>query len=129
MLEYDLNSNEVLTLSKKDKRLSRLMSLIGKLSIKLDDDYFCSLVGSIIGQQLLVKAAGTIYERAKTLCGGFTPESISAVSEDELRSIGISRPKVKYLKDLAEKTQAEEVQMHGIELLCDEEVIEKNLQV
>jgi DNA-3-methyladenine glycosylase II len=66
-------------------------------------DYYQALVNSIIGQQLSVKAAATIKKRFADLFDITfpTPEQIVASDDELLRSAGLSRPKVAYIKDLA----------------------------
>lgn len=66
-------------------------------------DYYQALVNSIIGQQLSIKAAATIKKRFADLFGATfpTPEQIIASDDELLKSAGLSRPKVAYIKDLA----------------------------
>ncbi|HSW77726.1 MAG TPA: DNA-3-methyladenine glycosylase [Candidatus Chromulinivoraceae bacterium] len=66
-------------------------------------DYYQALVNSIIGQQLSVKAAATIKKRFADLFGTTfpAPEQIIASDDELLKSAGLSRPKVAYIKDLA----------------------------
>ncbi len=66
-------------------------------------DAYGSLVRSLIGQQLSVKAARAIYGRLAELCGGVpTSTEILAADSAELRQVGLSGAKVSYLRDLAE---------------------------
>ena len=64
--------------------------------------YFDVLVCSIVGQQLSVRAADTIEARLRDLVGALQPEAFEAVSDDELRGVGLSRSKVAYTRGLAE---------------------------
>ena len=66
------------------------------------DKYFEVLVCSIVGQQLSVKAADTIEGRLRDHLGTFSPDRLLESSEDELRSLGLSRAKAAYSKGLAE---------------------------
>lgn len=66
------------------------------------DKYFEVLVCSIVGQQLSVKAADTIEGRLRNHLGEFSPKRLLASSDDELRSLGLSRAKAAYSKGLAE---------------------------
>ena len=65
--------------------------------------YYRALVNSIIGQQLSVKAAATIKQRFVDLFSGTfpLPEQIIERDIEELRSVGLSRPKAAYIQDLA----------------------------
>ncbi|KAG0615308.1 hypothetical protein M758_5G031000 [Ceratodon purpureus] len=67
---------------------------------------FTALTRSIVYQQLAGKAAAAIYGRLIALCGGpesLTPARITALTDEELRAVGISGRKATYLHDLAEK--------------------------
>ena len=67
-----------------------------------EDKYFDSLVSSIIGQQLSVKAAATIEGRVRDLVGELTPETLLSVTPDALREVGLSRSKASYVHHLAD---------------------------
>lgn len=64
--------------------------------------YFEILVGSIIGQQLSVKAAATIEARLREALSGLTPAGLAGKSEDQLREHGLSYSKSRYILGLAE---------------------------
>jgi DNA-3-methyladenine glycosylase II len=70
-----------------------------------EDRYFDSLVASIIGQQLSVKAAATIEGRVRDLVGDLTPEAVSQASPEALRAAGLSHSKVAYVGHLADAFQ------------------------
>ena len=67
-----------------------------------EDKYFDSLVASIIGQQLSVKAAATIEGRVRDLVGDLTPEAVLDTAPDALRQAGLSHSKVAYVGHLAD---------------------------
>lgn len=84
-----------------------LASIIAKHSLpsfEPHSDYYGALVNSIIGQQLSVKAAASIKQCFKDLFGGSlpAPELILSKTHDELRSVGLSNAKARYIRDLAE---------------------------
>jgi DNA-3-methyladenine glycosylase II len=64
--------------------------------------YFDVLACSIVGQQLSVKAADTIEGRLRDLVGELTPQNVLSRTEEELRSVGLSRSKVAYTQGLAD---------------------------
>ncbi len=86
-----------------------------------------ALVRSIVGQQLSTKAARTIYERLTDLFDGRTPSpaELLAADPEEIRSAGLSRPKVGYLRSLAEHVESGELELDRLSELPDEEVIEQ----
>ena len=83
-------------------------------------EIFQTLVRSIIGQQISVKAADTIHRRLTELCGEVNRESISACSVEELSSCGLSNKKSEYIRGIA----SSEVPLlpDGFEEMDDEEI-------
>lgn len=94
-------------------------------------NYYHALVGSIISQQLSVKAAATIERRFKDLFGGHlpTPEQILDRSIDELRSVGLSRPKAGYMQDLAQKIINGEISFDTLTNRSNQEIINELTRV
>ncbi len=67
--------------------------------------HYQTLVNSILSQQLAIKAAATISERVRGLCGGkITPEKISALDIDQLRAAGVSGAKTRAILELTDAT-------------------------
>ena len=83
-----------------------------------------ALVRSIVGQQLSTKAARSIYERLTALFDGRTPTpaELLAADPEEVRAVGLSRPKVGYLRSLAEHVQTGELELDRLVELPDEQV-------
>ena len=94
-------------------------------------DYYQALVDSIISQQLSVKAAYAIEERFKLLFDGHFPSPEEILSQDieALRSAGLSRPKARYIQDLAQHIISGEVRFDTIDDLSNNEIIHKLTQV
>jgi DNA-3-methyladenine glycosylase II len=86
-----------------------------------------ALVRSIVGQQLSTKAARSIYERLTALFDGRTPTppELLAADPEDVRSVGLSRPKVAYLRSLAEHVESGELELARLSELPDEEVTEQ----
>src|SRR5687767_9046006 len=86
-----------------------------------------ALVRSIVGQQLSTKAARSIYDRLTELFGGKTPSpaELLAADPEEVRSVGLSRPKVAYLRSLAEHVESGELELARLSELPDDEVSEQ----
>lgn len=91
-------------LSDHDRVLANVIAANGVPTIEPHGDYFGALVNSIIGQQLSVKAAASIKRRFRDLFGGKMPLPAALVQtpHDELRSVGLSNAKARYIRDLAE---------------------------
>jgi 3-methyladenine DNA glycosylase/8-oxoguanine DNA glycosylase len=88
-------------------------------------DHFSALVRAIVFQQLSTKAASTIYSRMIGLLPGgeLTPSALAAVSDEQLRTAGISRQKGGYLRDLCGKVSAGAVPLDALDEMDDEQVI------
>jgi len=88
-------------------------------------DHFSALVRAITFQQLSTKAATTIYNRMAALmpAGVPTPAGFAALSDEQLRSVGMSRQKTGYLRDLCEKVESQKIDLDALEALSDDEVI------
>lgn len=117
-------------LSEADPTLGELIERYGKLPPEREgrpahDDHYGTLLRSIVNQQLSVAAARTIYGRILDRFGGHppTPEQILADDPEDLRSVGLSRPKIGYLRSLAEHVLAGELELDRLDELSDEEVI------
>ena len=90
-------------------------------------DAYGALLRSIVGQQLSTKAARTIYGRMLELFGGHppTPKQLLAADPDAIRTSGLSRPKINYLRDLAGHVESGELELNRLDELPDDEVIEQ----
>jgi DNA-3-methyladenine glycosylase II len=87
-------------------------------------DAYGALLRSIVGQQLSTKAARTIYGRMIDLFGGHapTPRQLLAVDPERIRAAGLSRPKIAYLRDLAQHVEDGRLELERLPELSDEEV-------
>jgi len=87
-------------------------------------DAYGALLRSIVGQQLSTKAASTIYGRMLELFGGHapTPRQLLKADPEKIRAAGLSRPKIAYLRDLAEHVEKGTLELEQLPDLPDEEV-------
>lgn len=90
-------------------------------------DAYGALLRAVVGQQLSVKAAATIFDRVLAIFGGRMPTARQLLDADEaaLRSAGLSGRKVEYLKDLATHVLSGELEVDRLGELPDDEVIEQ----
>lgn len=95
------------------------------------DDAYGSLVRTIVGQQLSTKAARSIYDRLTALFDGRAPSPRELISTDEerLRACGLSRPKVRYLRDLADRVISGGLDLGRLHHLPDDEVVDRIVAV
>lgn len=112
-------------LSRHDPILKPVIARIGPCTINPHTHYYQDLVESIIGQQLSVKAAASIRDRFKALFGGTlpSPHEILTKSEDELREVGFSRAKARYVRDLAQHVLDGKVRFDHLPSRTNQEII------
>lgn len=117
-------------LKKSDPVLRSIIERVGPCRMEFGVPEFCSLAEAIVYQQLNGKAAVTIFKRFAALAGEpITPAGILKLSDEQLRSVGLSQQKSAYLKDLAAKTEAGQLDFTRLHELTDEEVIQHLTQV
>jgi len=117
-------------LKKSDPVLRAIIERVGPCRMEYGVPEFCSLAEAIVYQQLNGKAAVTIFNRFAALAGDpLTPGGILKLSDEQLRSVGLSKQKSAYLKDLSTKTSAGLLDFARLPELTDEEVIEHLTQV
>jgi len=112
-------------LAKHDPILGELIAKYPAPAFAKHANYYQELVESIIGQQLSVKAAQTIRSRFVALFDNTfpTPEQILEKSIEDLRAIGLSRPKVSYIQDLALKVLEGEVKFDHLDAMTNDEIV------
>jgi DNA-3-methyladenine glycosylase II len=93
-------------------------------------DHFSALVRAITGQQLSTKAAATIYARLAALMpAGVTPGALASLSDEHMRAVGMSRQKIAYFRDLAEKALTGALPLEALDEMPDDGVIAALTQV
>jgi DNA-3-methyladenine glycosylase II len=90
-------------------------------------DAYGTLIRSIVGQQLSTKAAATIFGRVLDLFDGGVPapKQLIGADPDALRAAGLSRAKVAYLRDLAERLEDGDLDLEHLTELSDDQVAEQ----
>lgn len=94
-------SGACLALRESDPRLGALIDRHPPLRAGVRGDAFATLARSIVGQQVSVKAAQSVWERLAHACGTPSPESVAALPAETLRGCGLSGRKTEYLGGLA----------------------------
>jgi len=118
-------------LSRRDVVLKEIIDKIGPCTLQHNPNCFAVLARSIISQQISTKAAQAIGGRLLKTLGrsGLRPGSVLKLSDEQMRSAGLSAMKVRSLRDLAEKCKSGEIPLNKLTAMEDEEVIEKLLPV
>jgi len=121
-------------LIKADPKLGKIIKRVGpcELHAAAPKDAFEALCLSIASQQLSIKAAATIFGR---FCDLFppnrkpTPERVMTLTDDEIRAVGFSRPKVGFIKDLAAHVLEGKLDLKGLKKDPDDEVVRQLVAV
>jgi len=117
-------------LKKSDPVLRAIIERVGPCRMEFGPPEFARLAESIVYQQLNGKAAATIFDRFAALAGDpLTPDGILKLSDEQLRSVGLSKQKSSYIKDLAVKTRDGLLDFSKLPELSDDDVIEHLTQV
>ena len=112
-------------LSKRDKVMKKLIFNYKDGNLVTRNDVFFSLCKSIIGQQISVAAANSVFLKFKKKCKNkINPKTVSKLSFSSLKSCGLSKQKVKGIKDLAKRTLNKSFKPSLIKNMTDEEAIE-----
>jgi DNA-3-methyladenine glycosylase II len=112
-------------LGKHDDILKPIIEANGLPTLRPHSDYYGALVNSIIGQQLSVKAAAAIKRRFTDLFGGKypAPEQILTKSVEDLRAIGFSNAKGRYVRDLAQHVIDGSLKFDKLDSQANQEII------
>jgi DNA-3-methyladenine glycosylase II len=109
---------------KTDPVLYKLAVNFDPFVLETTPNHFIRLVRAIVGQQLSVKAAHTIFSRFEKLFKKeITASEILKLKDEDIRACGISYPKIKYIKDLAQKVNGKELLLETLIDAPEETVI------
>jgi DNA-3-methyladenine glycosylase II len=119
------------TLKKADPVIGRLIDEIGPCRIRFLEPDFEALVKAIVYQQLSGKVAATIFGRlsAAAANGRLTPETVLSLTPAKMRTLGLSRQKIAYIRDLARLTRSGGLDFETLRTMPDEEVMRRLTQV
>ena len=121
-----------LDLLKKDKNMQVLIKKFGRPDFNQGQDYFQSLLRSIVFQQLSGKAAQTIYERLVNLIpktSNLCPNEVLKLNKVEMRKAGLSFQKINYVRNLADYFENNSFQKKDVERMTDEEISKELTQI
>ena len=111
-------------LSKKDKVMKKLINSYKDGALVTRNDVFFSLCKSIIGQQISVAAANSVFLKFKKECRGkINPKVVNAITPSRLKKCGLSRQKVRGIKELAKKFVNKTFNPRVIKKMGDEDAI------
>jgi DNA-3-methyladenine glycosylase II len=110
-------------LVKRDRVMKRLIPQFGQACLQSRGDAFVTLARSIVGQQISVKAAQSVWDRFVQLPRQMTPRSVLKLKVDDMRAAGLSARKIEYLVDLALHFDSGAVHVKAWEAMADEDII------
>ena len=111
-------------LSKRDPVLKKIIKKYNKSNLSTKNNPFFSLCRTIIGQQISTKAADSIWSKFEKKCKKkIKPKTILKLSNYNLKKAGLSRQKVKYLKNLAKNFKNKTFDIKALKEMSDEEAI------
>ena len=112
-------------LAKKDRVMRRLIPQFGDACLESRGDAFVTLARSIVGQQISVKAAQSVWNKFSALSKKITPAGVLKLKVDDMRAAGLSARKVEYLVDLALNFHGKNVSVKEWQHMEDDAIIDE----
>ncbi len=109
-------------LAGRDGDLARVVSDYGKPPRRARDPGFATLALLILEQQVSLASARATYDRLAAACGAVRSDSVLALGDDGLKSVGLSRQKARYVRLLAEAVDGGALDLDRLAALGDDEV-------
>jgi DNA-3-methyladenine glycosylase II len=118
-------------LRRADPVMSSIIGRVGPCTLAPRIGYFTALCQAMISQQVSTVVAAILYQRFRRLfpAGRPTPRGVLALSDDQLRSVGLSRQKIGYLRDLATRFASGQIPTRRFASMSDEEIIQSLLPI
>ena len=112
-------------LIKKDRVMKRLIPQFGQVCLQSRGDAFATLARSVVGQQISVKAAQTVWDRFVKLPRQMTSAQVLRLKIDDMRAAGLSARKVEYLVDLSLHFDSGKVHVENWTAMDDEAIVDE----
>lgn len=131
VVTLNMETPSIQYLCKKDKRLEKVISMVGTITYTThDNNPYAFLIHEIIEQMLSIKVGATIYNRLVDLCdGNLTPEAINSLSIEQIRSTGTSFTKASHIKGITENVLSGNLVFDDLMEMSDEAVSKKLLSL
>ncbi len=127
---FEYGENEINHLSKKDKQLSKIINLLGKIDRQVTPNLFEALVENILGQQISNKAAATVNKRLRDKFDGvISPEKIASANHYYIQECGTTLKKAGYIKIAADAILYGKIKLDDFPTMPDDEIIEQLTQL
>ena len=116
-------------LARRDPVMGNIMRAHPKIFLARRGEPFLTLARAIVGQQISVKAAQSVWDRLVACVGEVTPRSVLLKERPVLRACGLSDRKTEYIADLAQHFADGSIHVHRWPQMSDEEIIAELVQV
>lgn len=116
-------------LAQRCEVMKRLIETYPVARLRMRGNPFQTLARAIVGQQISVKAAQSVWNKTVAAVGEMAPANILAATEGELRAAGLSRQKISYLKDLAARFADGRIKPRRWRALSDQQIIDELVEV
>ena len=116
-------------LARRDAVFRRLVRAYPGITLTSRGDAFQTLARAIVGQQISVKAAQSVWDRFAAKAGEVVPERVRRMRVATLRSAGLSMKKAEYVRDLAQHFAEGRIDEARFPSLSDEEIIAELTEV
>ena len=122
-----MENHKAIRFLRKDPKMDQIIEQVGEYNIKITKNRYQSLVEAIIAQQLSGYAADSILKRFKKLYKSKFPKPVDVIktSNPKLRSVGLSKMKISYIKDLSKKIESNELKIRSFSSKDDNYIIEQ----
>jgi DNA-3-methyladenine glycosylase II len=116
-------------LARKDPVMAGIMRSHPKVFLAKRGEPFMTLARAIVGQQISVKAAQSVWDRFAACVGEATPQNVLAKPRPVLRACGLSDRKTEYIADLAQHFADGRIHVHRWPQMSDEDIIAELVEV
>lgn len=131
IITLNMDTPSVQYLCKKDKRLAKVISMVGPITyLPHEDEPYRFLIHEIIEQMLSVKAGQKIFSRLEELCAGdVNPNNIVQLTDEQIRSTGTSNAKVEYIRNLTDALNSGSLSFNKLSDMSDTDVIREMTKI
>ena len=109
--------------------MKKLIKTYKNEHLHLNNNYFHSLINSIIGQQISVSAAHSIKNKFFSIKKNITPLNVSKIKTNDLRKCGLSRQKILYIRNISKYFLENKSFIKNIEKYSEEEIFNSLIQI
>lgn len=116
-------------LARRDPVMAGIMRTHPKVFLARRGEAFMTLARAIVGQQISVKAAQSVWNRVAACVGEVTPQNVLSKQRPLLRACGLSDRKTEYIADLAQHFADGAIHVHRWPQMSDEEIVAELVEV